>query len=84
MCTVSMVMDWGKDQFPGWKEQFILQHNPDYEGLRRRVEELEKLLRKAAKYDEDNGEPNCELESKKRALQAMADELGIKIEFPAS
>ena len=43
---------------------------------------LSELLRKAAEYDKLNKEPHCESSEKKAKLQALADELGVKIEFP--
>lgn len=51
-----------------WRKQFL--------------KDLVELLRDAKKYDEDNGEPDCELDSKKEKLKAIADELGVEISFP--
>ena len=70
MCTISMVMEWGREQprevwiNPYWPQQFG------------------DLLRRAKDYDRENGEPDCELDEKRQALKKIADELGIAIEFP--
>jgi len=69
MCTYSMAMDWGVAQ-P--KEVWIQPYWPA---------QFEDLLKRAKKYDADNGEPDCELESKKEVLRKIADEMGVKINF---
>lgn len=43
------------------------------------IAEFHELLRKAREYDKKNHEPDCESEEKKKKLQALADELGVKI-----
>jgi len=54
----------------------------DIKEFKKQVKQLEELLKKAKKYDEDNGEKDCELEDKKRVLQDIADKFGITINFP--
>lgn len=44
------------------------------------IEEFRKLLERAKKYDIDNGEPECELEDKKRKLKELARQLGKELE----
>jgi hypothetical protein len=51
--------------------------------LEDRVKALEDLLRQAKKYDEATGQPDCESTEKRKELQALADKLGVKINFPA-
>ena len=51
-----------------WKKQFL--------------KDLVDLLREAKEYDKRNNEPDCELESKKERLKAIADELEVEISFP--
>ena len=46
------------------------------------INEFYELLKKAREYDKKNKEPECESEEKKKKLQKLADEMGIKIEFP--
>ena len=55
---------------------------PSEEEMKRRFEELKRLLDRAKKYDKDNNEPNCEMDSKKAALKEIAKQLGIEISFP--
>lgn len=43
---------------------------------------FETLAIEAKKYDEKTGQPDCENDEKKAAIQKIADELGIKINFP--
>lgn len=43
------------------------------------VEEFRKLLDRARRYDRDHNEPDCELEQKKKAIQDLADKLGVDI-----
>lgn len=45
-------------------------------------DQLIDLLKAAKKIDIATGQPDCEIESKKKILQDMADQLGIKIELP--
>lgn len=45
------------------------------------IEQFRKLLESAKQYDIKNNEPDCEMESKKEALKAIAEKLGVKIDF---
>lgn len=90
MCTVSMIMDHYRDKWneKGW-DHYQQQHPPifpsipnsEIEALKKDIEELKKLLKRAKKYDEDNGEPDCELDSKKKIIKDIADSMGIPIDF---
>jgi len=46
------------------------------------VSVIEELLRKAKEYDRITGQPDCELDSKKKILQELAEKLKITIRFP--
>ncbi len=80
MCVMSVVMDYGKQ----WLQPFTIGPpvqpvptvSPDS------IRAFEELLRKAKEYDRITGQPDCELEPKKRILQEMADVLKITIKFP--
>lgn len=50
--------------------------------LKARVEALEKLLAAAQKYDQDNGQANCELDEKKELLRNLAKQFGVEINLP--
>lgn len=42
---------------------------------------LNKLIKDAKRYDNETGQPDCENDDKKRALQELADKLKVKISF---
>lgn len=46
------------------------------------IEEFRKLLERAREYDKKHNEPDCEIEEKKQKLRELAEQLGVKIEFP--
>lgn len=94
MCVVSMIGDHYHDKwnpyFPqiprekipvgDWEKLF----NPpptkaDYDTLKKEVEEMKELLKRAIKYDEDNGEPECEIEEKMKILKAVAKAMGVDL-----
>lgn len=98
MCTYSNIGDHSSDpnQWP-WKPvqpnfgPSIIPTFPDFAQLQRdavvadlktRVEALEKLLAAAKKYDADTGQPDCELEAKKKVLRSIAKDLGVEINLP--
>lgn len=43
--------------------------------------EFRLLLERAREYDKRNGQPECGLEDKKKALLALAEHFGVKIDF---
>jgi len=81
MCSYSMIADHGKDMMRSWPTYDTGQALRMAE-LERRIADLEVLLAKAKKYDADNGEPDCELDSKKKALRDLAKHLGVEINLP--
>lgn len=52
----------------------------EFEALKKEVEELKKLLIKAKKQDEEEGNPNCEMEEKIDILRRLADVVGVDLE----
>lgn len=52
----------------------------DFDNLKKEVEEMKELLRKAKVYDEENNEPNCEIEEKMTFLREIADMVGIDLD----
>lgn len=98
MCAYSFVADWGYEKLTFPVQPIVIPHTvfpsityppiapveyvPSEEWKKQFLKDLMDLLGKAKKYDDDNGEPNCELESKKEKLKAIADELGVEITFP--
>lgn len=93
MCVYSMIMDHYQDK---WTPAipFIpnsLPYSPSLPYIpptiaipyitKEEIEEFRKLLERAREYDKKNNEPDCELQEKKDALKALAEKLGIKIDF---
>ena len=72
-----MVMDHYLDQWPRRYPDYVPERFPTPE----EIEDFRKLLERAKKYDIQNNEPDCELDSKKRRLLKLAKRLGVKIDF---
>jgi len=47
--------------------------------LRREIEQLKQLLKRALKYDEDNNEPHCETDAKIALIKQIAEALGVDL-----
>ena len=58
----------------------------EFDDLKKEVELLKGLLKKAKIYDEENNEPECELDSKIQFLKQVAEWVGVDLEevFPRS
>lgn len=52
----------------------------EFDALKREVIDMKELLKRAAKYDADNGEPQCETDSKMEVLRRVAKLVGVDIE----
>ena len=89
MCVVSMVMDQGYRDYP-WHRPGITpwQTCPDNSEKdnsatnKLLAELLNSQLRQAAEYDKKNNQPHCPDAEKKVKLLKLANELGVRIEFP--
>lgn len=95
MCTVSMVGDHFTDKWtmpqPGigvWPSTQpplnVTIHNPvtreEFDALKRDVEEMKALLKRAKEYDERNGEAECELEERMAVLRKVAKMVGVSLD----
>ena len=81
MCVTSMIMDHGLRQpIDYWYQPPTIHPVPIVDPMK--WEDFLELLRKARKYDEEHGEPDCELDEKRQALKKLADQLGVEIAFP--
>jgi hypothetical protein len=85
MCTVSMIGDHFNDKWKQPPYQQIFTNIPDvsraeFEALKKEVEEMKVLLKRAKEYDEKNNEPNCEIEEKMAMLRKFADAVGIDLD----
>lgn len=95
MCTVSMVGDHYNELWPK-KYPEVFPSSPavssatwpylngisreEFDALKRDVEEMKLLLKRAVKYDEDNNEPHCEIEEKMDLLRKIAAAVGIDLD----
>lgn len=52
----------------------------EFDALKKEVEEMKELLKKAVAYDERNNEPHCEIEEKIATLKRMAEFAGISLD----
>lgn len=52
----------------------------EFESLRKEVQEMIALMKRAKKYDDENDEPNCEMEEKMRALRQIAKWFGVDLD----
>lgn len=67
------IEDWNKIlQPPITREEF--------EALKKEVEMMKELLKRAKLYDEKNNEPHCEMEEKVALLKAVAKMVGVSLE----
>lgn len=85
MCVVSMIGDHFNDKWQHSHYQKIFTNFSDvsreeFEALKKEVEEMKALLKRAKEYDEKNNEPNCEIEEKMAMLRKFADAVGIDLD----
>lgn len=52
----------------------------EFDALKRDVLEMKALLKRAKIYDEENGEPDCEIDEKMALLRRMADFVGVDLD----
>lgn len=67
-----------------WADEGTRIENPisrqEFDALRKEVEEMKELLKRAVKYDEDNDEPHCEVEDKMDLLRRVAAAVGVDLD----
>lgn len=93
MCVYSMIMDhywdkWKMPQQPVTTPQplptiypYAFPTPPQPIITPAEIEEFKKLLERAREYDKKHGQPDCELEEKRRKLKDLAETLGVDISF---
>lgn len=85
MCTVSMISDHYMDKWNNpTPQQWVITNPPEvsreeFDELKRDVLEMKELLKRAKKYDEENGEPDCEIEEKMELLRRVAKLVGVDL-----
>ncbi len=88
MCTVSMIGDHYGDKFRSlptqpWQPgtlQIHKDHSQEIAELRRDIEEMKALLRRALKYDEASGQPECGNDDKIAFLRKVAESVGLSLD----
>lgn len=92
MCVVSMVGDHYADRwqryvlppsplnpFPSVTQIEVPVSRAEFEALKREVEDMKALLKRAKKYDEETGQPDCEVDDKVALLKRVAEAVGVDL-----
>lgn len=84
MCVVSAMGDHygNKFQQPDYTEFFKNIHNvtrAEFEAVKKEVEEMKAILKRAKLYDEQTGQPHCEMEDKVAKLKEIAKLMGVDL-----
>jgi len=88
MCLVSFIGDhyterWTPTQTTPPTTSFVVTIPPvtreEFDALRRDVEEMKTLLKKAKQYDIEHGEPDCEMDEKVEVLRRVAELVGVDL-----
>lgn len=89
MCTASMIIDYYNDKWrnpqPWTQIPVSIPVHPnitreEFDALKRDVLEMKELLKRAKKYDEDNGEPDCEMEEKVALVRKVCELVGVNLD----
>ena len=90
MCVVSMVGDFYSEKFkqPDWRTIFPITtgelpttgvSRDEFEKLKKEVEEMRELLKRARDYDSRTNQPDCEMEDKVAILKKVAKLVGVDL-----
>lgn len=91
MCTVSNMGDaYKRDFYDRWPNlvQTTTSLPPvnlgvpqeDFDALKAEVEELKLLLLAAKRFDDNTGQPECQMDEKVEFIKTLADMLGVDME----
>lgn len=94
MCVVSFVGDYYLDKWrytppltpnvPVTTQTFQFLTPPvtreEFDGLKREVLEMKDLLKRAKIYDEQTGQPDCEMDEKMDVLRKVAKLVGVELD----
>ena len=80
-----MIGDGYNDQFPTrwpsvtvYPEPSVPRH--EFDALKKEVQELRELLLAAKKFDEETGQPNCEIDEKVEMIKKIAELVGVDMQ----
>lgn len=94
MCTVSMVGDHYRDIWkdrPWYPQPAVPMPSTapiiigpeitraEFDDLKRQVAEMKELLKRAKRYDEENGQADCEVDDKMELLRKIAKAVGVDL-----
>ena len=82
MCAVSATIDYFKklhnqDYSQTWPSPLLGPGRLEFDNLKAEVEALKVLIKAAKKFDEITGQPDCEMEDKKKYLLDLAKFLNV-------
>ena len=91
MCVVSMIGDFYNDKWTPLEPIIYLPSSTnftfttgvsqeEFDKLKKEVQDMKELLKRAKIYDEHNNEPNCEMEDKMNFLRMVAKYVGIDLD----
>lgn len=52
----------------------------EFQQLKKEVQEMKELLKRAVEYDKKNNEPDCKTDDKLRLLRQIAEAMGVKLD----
>lgn len=77
MCTYSMIADHYAKTLPIYFPWEVTRS--EFDALKKEVENMNALLAKAKKYDEEHNEPDCQMEEKVAILKKIAELVGVEL-----
>lgn len=86
MCTVSMIIDnyrdTGRARDYYWPGPNLVPgvSRAEFDRLKEEFEELKELIKAAKKYDDNTGQPDCEMDDKVDFLRGVAEYLGVDVD----
>ena len=80
MCTVSFVSDGWQTSHPQYTMYYDAVGRDEFNTLKAELEALKKLLKAAKIYDDETGQPDCEMEEKVELIKRLADLVGVDLE----
>lgn len=80
MCVVSMIGDHYSKKWESIPISEFQVSRGEFESLKKEVQEMKELLKKAIRYDEEHNQPECEIEEKIELLRKVASLVGIDLD----